>query len=71
MIRDKVFEQLSKEIVRYIQDNVHSTQKCIDFVKYELYLRCVSKYKLKDLVIPLLEARVKDLKILAEEVDKG
>ncbi len=36
------FEQLSKEIVNFVQTHP-KTQECIDFVKYELHLRCVSK----------------------------
>ena len=40
---DKRFEQLSKEIVHFCQMHHGSTQKCIDFVLYELELRCVSK----------------------------
>lgn len=47
--KDPVFEQLAKEIVFFVQNEKHSTQKCIDFVRYELYLRCVSKRKLKEI----------------------
>ena len=40
---DPRFAQLSKEIVAYCQMNSHKTEKCINFVLYELELRCVSK----------------------------
>lgn len=38
-----LFESLSREIVAFCQNNINDTKKCEDFVKYELYLRTVSK----------------------------
>lgn len=37
------FEQLSKEIVAYCQMNHGKTEKCVEFIMYELNLRTVSK----------------------------
>lgn len=41
IIEDNIFEQLSKEIVMFCQ--THGTDESINFVRYELYLRCISK----------------------------
>lgn len=44
---DPVFEQLSKEMAVFAQNNHNNFSKLHEFFKYELYLRCVSKYNLK------------------------
>jgi hypothetical protein len=45
--KDPRFEQLAKEIVFFCQS--HPTQESIEFVRYELYLRCISKDFLQEI----------------------
>ena len=49
MSNQNMFEQLSKEIVFYCQNNINDTKSCTDFVLYELYLRCISKNYLEEI----------------------
>ena len=55
------FEQLSTEIVAFVQACGHDTVKCREFVLYELRLRCISKDRLSELAnILLTEAQQRD-----------
>ena len=47
--KQDVYQQLSKEITRFIQDNCNKTEECIKFVEYELRLRFVSKRELQEI----------------------
>jgi len=49
MTTDKVFEQLSKEMAVFAQNNHRSFEKLREFFLYELELRCVSKRHLRSL----------------------
>ena len=46
---DKVFDQLSKEMAVFAQNNYGSYDKLREFFLYELELRCVSKRSLQEL----------------------
>ena len=52
-----VFEQLSKEMVVFAQNNYRNYHELQQFFLYELKLRCISKRDLKKLMIKMTEEK--------------
>lgn len=46
--------QLSREIVAYIQNNGGQTMRCVKFIEYEFDLRMIAKHELREYIDKLL-----------------